>query len=93
LLDEPSAGMGATEREALASILRQLLGVRFQTLLIVDHDISFVQGLCENTVVLDFGQRIAAGSTAEVLSDQRVVEAYLGLPMPTTTESIEEDLP
>jgi branched-chain amino acid transport system ATP-binding protein len=79
LLDEPSAGMGPGEKAFLHAALRELRGECFETLVVVDHDIQFIQGLCEQTVVLDFGRLIAHGRTAEVLGQRQVVEAYLGV--------------
>jgi branched-chain amino acid transport system ATP-binding protein len=82
LLDEPSAGMGPGEKAFLHEVLRGLRGECFETLVVVDHDIQFIQGLCEQTVVLDFGREIAHGRTAGVLEQRQVVEAYLGVPVP-----------
>lgn len=81
LLDEPSAGMASVEKDLLRRSLRQLRGTWYETLVIVDHDIAFLQAICDSTVVLDFGKKIAEGSTAAVLSDPHVVEAYLGVPL------------
>lgn len=78
LLDEPSAGMGPAETAVLAAVIdraRVELGV---TVLLVEHDMSFVRTLAEHCSVLEFGRVLAAGPTAEVLADERVAEAYLG---------------
>jgi branched-chain amino acid transport system permease protein len=79
LLDEPAAGLRALEKAALADLLRQIRadGVG---ILIVEHDMDFVMGLADRLVVMDFGTRIAAGSPAEIRSNPRVIEAYLGAP-------------
>jgi branched-chain amino acid transport system permease protein len=79
LLDEPAAGLRALEKASLADLLRQIRadGVG---ILIVEHDMDFVMGLADRLVVMDFGTRIAAGSPAEIRSNPRVIEAYLGAP-------------
>ena len=81
LLDEPGAGMGAIEKEALVAVLSRLRGRAFETLVMIDHDIQFLQVLCADAVVLDYGRKIAAGRTVDVLRDKQVVEAYLGVPL------------
>ncbi len=83
LLDEPTAGMGPGEKQMLLEVFRRLRGRLFKTAVIIDHDVQFVQDLCEHSIVLDFGKTIASGPTASVFADRLVVEAYLGLPGPT----------
>ena len=77
LLDEPAAGLNPTET---ASLREFLMGVsrRGVTLLVVEHDMSFVRSLCERAVVLNFGRKIYEGSTQAVQEDPMVLEAYLG---------------
>jgi branched-chain amino acid transport system ATP-binding protein len=77
LLDEPAAGLDTAETLALGRRLRTLPdhGV---TVLLIDHDMGLVLGTCDQVMVLDFGNMIAAGTPAEIRADARVVEAYLG---------------
>ena len=78
LLDEPSAGMGPAETAELAAVIRRARAELGVTVLVVEHDMSFVRTLAEHTTVLEFGRVIAQGETAAVLSEERVAEAYLG---------------
>jgi ABC-type branched-subunit amino acid transport system ATPase component/ABC-type branched-subunit amino acid transport system permease subunit len=77
LLDEPAAGLDTTESAWLADRLRAVRdgGV---TIVLVDHDMRFVLGLCDEVHVLDFGKEIAAGTPAEIQTSRRVTDAYLG---------------
>jgi branched-chain amino acid transport system ATP-binding protein len=78
LLDEPAAGLPAEETEHLAGVIRKIPEHTGALVILVDHDMSLVSACCETTAVLDFGKLIAAGPTAEVLRDPKVVAAYLG---------------
>lgn len=78
LLDEPAAGMNPNETLELMETVR-LIRERFQlTILLIEHDMKLVSGICEEITVLNFGTVLTHGETQEVLSDQRVITAYLG---------------
>ena len=78
LLDEPAAGMNPSEKTALADFMRRLREDFDLTLLIIEHHVPLVMGLCDRIAVLDFGRMIALGDPETVRRDPAVVEAYLG---------------
>lgn len=78
LLDEPAAGMNPNETAELMDTIRFVRDNFDMTILLIEHDMKLVSGICERLTVLNFGQVLTQGETAEVLNDKRVITAYLG---------------
>jgi branched-chain amino acid transport system ATP-binding protein len=78
LLDEPAAGMNPQEKGDLMETVRRIRDEHGKTVLLIEHDMRFVMGLCEKIVVLDHGEEIAYGPPSEIRNDPKVIAAYLG---------------
>ncbi len=78
LLDEPAAGMNPNETAELMDTIRLINREFDMTILLIEHDMKLVAGICEELTVLNFGQVLAEGETSSVLNDPRVITAYLG---------------
>jgi branched-chain amino acid transport system ATP-binding protein len=78
LLDEPMTGMNVQEVEGMMGLIRKLRENRGITIVIVEHNIRAVMGICDRIAVLDFGRKIAEGTPAEISQNAAVIQAYLG---------------
>jgi branched-chain amino acid transport system ATP-binding protein len=78
LLDEPAAGMNPQETEDLMQLIRFIRDEFKLTILLIEHDMKLVMGICERIIVLDYGQMIAEGPPEEISRDPKVIKVYLG---------------
>lgn len=78
LLDEPAAGMNPNETQELMDTIRFVRNKFDMTILLIEHDMRLVSGICEELTVLNFGQVLCQGETSKVLNDSEVIKAYLG---------------
>ncbi|RMF77130.1 MAG: ABC transporter ATP-binding protein [Chloroflexi bacterium] len=78
LLDEPAAGMNPNETLEVTALIGQLRDEAGYTIILIEHDMSVVGGISDHVIVLDHGEKIAEGDFEDVVTDERVVEAYLG---------------
>jgi branched-chain amino acid transport system ATP-binding protein len=86
LLDEPAAGFNPAEKSELGQLIRTIRDRGF-TVLLIEHDMSVVMSICDRISVLDFGKHIADGKPAEIRNNQKVIEAYLGVPSDASRDS------
>ncbi len=91
LLDEPTAGMNPNESVDAMALFRRVRDERGVTVVLIEHDMRVVMGISEKITVLDYGQKIAEGTPAEIRANPRVVEAYLGRRASADIDQINEE--
>jgi len=79
LLDEPAAGMNNEETEDIARFIIDIHEEMKKTIILVDHDMNMVMDIAEKVMVLNFGEKLAEGTPKEIIKDEKVIEAYLGV--------------
>ena len=79
MFDEPAGGLSVDETRTLGDLILRIHGLTGAQTLVIDHDVELINRICSETLVLDFGRRIAFGPTADVLADPKVKAAYLGI--------------
>lgn len=92
MLDEPAAGLSSSESEELAVVVRRLAEEWGMAVLVVEHDMNFVMGVCDQVMVLDFGNFIAAGPPEDIRSNPAVIAAYLGDETDEDTTTDDDDV-